>query len=285
VGEAVDLHESERRRPIVGVAIVEGARGIGPPSHRERAGPGPLGAMSMKRILLAILCLPGLNGRARADQIYDVSAAGSFDFVPTKDDGTPNRPYGSHLGNEITFAGTDRYLTDGEVVLSRIGPVSTDSYTLDLYKADGSIDPVSGLVRPGTLIGSYTTTASNAFIPGTGAFVVDWNFAPILVPDTVIAVVGTTYGMNDPNVLVGPFAAVMPPLTGTALNTIWYGDGTPSSWTADPNWAINDGGVTNYLDMRFDARAVPAPGSLALIGIGLAGFVARAKARRTTYRA
>lgn len=223
-----------------------------------------------------------LVGSARADLIYDVSAAGSFDFVPFEDDGTPNRPAGSHLGNEITFAGTARYLTHGEAVLSRIGPVEVDNYTLDLYKADGSIDPSSGLHRPGTLIGSYTTSASNAFIPGTGAFVVDWNFAPVLVPNTVIAIISSTYSTTTPGQFMGPFAAVMPPLTGTALNTIWYGDGAPSHWKADPNWAINDGGVTNYLDMRFNAlKSVPEPGSLALAGTGVIMFaVARVFRRR-----
>jgi hypothetical protein len=211
---------------------------------------------------------------ARADLIYDVSASGSFDFVPFENDGTPNRPLGSHLGNQITFAGTARYLTHGEAVLSRIGPVEIDTYTLDLYKPDGSIDPSSGLKRPGTLIWSYTTKASNAFIPGTGAFVVDWNFAPVLVPDTVIAVVSSSYSTTTPGQLMGPFAAVMPPLTGTALNTIWYGDGMPSHWTADSKWAINDGGVTNYMDMRFSAlKSVPEPSGIVLAGMGAIAMI------------
>lgn len=177
-----------------------------------------------------VWCLP-----ARAGTNYDVSAAGSFDFVPFEDDGTPNRPFGSHIGNQITFAGTERYLTHGEAVLSRIGPIETDTYTLDLYKPDGSTDPSSGLKRPGTLLGSYSVSASNAFIPGSGAFVVDWNFAPLLVPDTVIAIVSSSYSTTTPGQLAGLYAANMPPVIGSALNTIWYGDGTPSKWTADPN--------------------------------------------------
>ena len=231
------------------------------------------------------LSLSAVAAPAHAGLIYDVSAAGSSDFVPDGNDGTPNRPYGSHLGNEITFAGTDRYLTSAEVVLSRFGPVSIDHYTIDLYKADGSIDPSSGLARPGTLIGSYTTSASNAFIPGTGAFVVDWTFAPILVPDTVIAVFSSDYDLSAPGNLVGPFAAVMPPVTGSALNTIWYGDGSPSSWTADPNWAVNDGAVTNYLDMRFTAQSsVPEPASFLMVGLGL-GLIGAIRHRRPEKRA
>ena len=48
------------------------------------------------------------RGVAKADQIYNVTAAGSDDFVPFENDGTPNRPNGDHMGNEITFAGTAR---------------------------------------------------------------------------------------------------------------------------------------------------------------------------------
>ena len=210
-----------------------------------------------------------------------MSAAGSSDFVPFEDDGTPNRPLGDHLGNQITFAGTDRYLTNAEVVLSRIGPVEVDRYTIDLYRPDGTADPSSGLRRPGTLIGSFTTMASDAFIPGTGAFVVDWSFAPTLVPDTIIAVVSSSYSTTTHGQLMGPYAALMPPLTGTALNTTWYGDGTPSSWTANSSWAIDDGAGTNYIDMRFTAVAsVPEPGGLVLVGIGVFGGLTAHSLRR-----
>ena len=80
---------------------------------------------------------------------------------------------------------------------------------------------------------------------------------------------------------MGPFAAVTPPLTGSALNTIWYGDGTPGNWTANSTWAINDGGVTNYFDMRFYAlQSVPEPSSLGLMAMGACGGIASAARRR-----
>jgi hypothetical protein len=234
------------------------------------------------RLATAATLLVLFTSQARGGLIYDVSASGSSDFVPFENDGTPNRPLGDHLGNEVTFAGSARYLTKVEAVLSRIGPVETDTYTLDLYKPDGTIDPSSGLSRPGTLIGEFTTTASNAFIPHTGAFVVDWKLPPTLVPDTVIAVISSSYSTTTPGQYMGPFAAVMPPLTGTALNTMWYGDGSPNHWTADPNWAINDGGVTNYMDMRFWASATPTPepGGLALAAFGALTAIAGRWVRR-----
>jgi hypothetical protein len=213
-----------------------------------------------------------------AGLIYNDTAAGSNDFVPFENDGTPNRPNGDHLGNQITFAGSARYLTHVQVVFASIGPKETDTYTLDLYRNDGPLDPTgSGLHQPGTLIASFATTALNQPLPGNGAYGVDWNFAPTLVPDTLTAIVSSTYSTTTPGQLMGPFVAITPPLTGSALNTIWYGDGTAGGWQANGTWALDDGGVTNYFDMRFDAQAVPEPASITLMVLGMMGIVLRSR--------
>ena len=210
-----------------------------------------------------------------AGNIYNVTGLNSNDFVPFENDATPNRPPGDRLGNQITFAGTARYLNHVQVVFASIGPKEIDTYTLDLYKNDGPTDPVSGLSMPGTLIAQFTTQASNVPLPGNGGYGVDWNFNPTLVPDTLTAVVSSSYSTTTPGQFMGPFVAVVPPLTGSALNTIWYGDGSPGNfWQANSTWAINDGGTTNYFDMRFDAlQSVPEPSSLCLMAIGAGGGI------------
>jgi hypothetical protein len=218
---------------------------------------------------------------ASADNIYNVTAQDSADFVPFGYDSTPNRPYGNEMGNQITFAGSARYLDHVQVVFGSIGPAEYDTYTLDLYKNDGALDVATGLRAPGTLIAELTTQAWNVPLPGNGGYGVDWYFGPILVPDTLTAVVSSSYSTTTPNQFMGPFAAVYPPLTGSAVNTIWYGDGTPGNWTDNNTWAINDGGATNFFDMRFDAvHSVPEPTSLCLLLAGASGawFLA---ARRT----
>jgi hypothetical protein len=207
----------------------------------------------------------------------------SNDFIPFENDGTPNRPPGDHLGNQITFGGTARELFHVQVVFASIGPKEVDTYTLDLYRNDGPIDPSSGLHMPGTLIGEFKTDASNQPLPGNGGYGVDWFFQPILVPNTLIAVISSTYSTTTPGQLMGPFAAVYPPLTGSALNTVWYGDGTAGNWQANSTWAINDGGVTNYFDMRFEA--VPEPSSLHLALISAVLFhVSRRRLARASRR-
>ncbi len=223
-------------------------------------------------IAVFALIVLGLGGAVKGDTIYNVTAQDSDDFVPFENDGTPNRPNGSLMGNEITFGGTSRYLDHVQAVFASIGPKEIDTYTLNLYKNDGAIDPNSGLPQPGTLIAQFMTQASNIPLPGNGGYGVDWNFNPILVPDTVTAILSSSYSTTTPGQLMGPFAAVHPPLIGSALNTIWYGDGTAGNWTANGIWAINDGAATNFLDMRFDTvQSVPEPSSLCLLTLGTGG--------------
>ena len=230
---------------------------------------------------LACLLL-GMSGTAKSDTLYQETGLGSFDFIPFENDPTPNRPVGDHLGNTITFAGTNRLLDHVQVAFASIGPKELNTYTLTLYRNDGAPDPNgSGLLQPGTEIASFQTVASNQPLPGNGGYGVDWNFAPILVPDTLTAVISSDYSTITPGQFMGPFAAVGPPLVGSAVNTVWYGDGSSGGWVADPNWALVDGGVTNYFDMTFDA--VPEPGSVGLaLGLGIPGlFLLRRRRKRS----
>ncbi len=230
-----------------------------------------IGAVGLA-LSLALIPSPGRGIAAGDTVIYNVTGLHSGDFVPFENDGTPDRPNGDHLGNQITFAGTERHLDHVQVVFASIGPQEVDTYTLDLYKNDGPVDPSSGLNEPGTLIAEYQVQASNDTQPGNFGYGVNWSFAPLLVPDTLTAVVSSSYSTTTPGQYMGPLDAVIPPLTGTSLNTIWYGDGTPGNWTANSTWAINDGGTTNDFDMTFYAAAsVPEPSSIILMAIGACG--------------
>jgi|GEM_PF-6413432 len=189
--------------------------------------------------------------------IYKVTGAGANDFVPFAEDGTPNRPHGNTLGNTVTFSGTARYLTHVQVVFGWHGPKERCTYTLALYRNDGPRDTITGLSQPGTKLASFQTVALNQPLPGNGAYGVDWTFPPTRVPDTLTVCVSSTYGHQLPGQVMGPFTVVTPPVTGSVVDTIWYGDGTPGHWVADAQWAIKDGAKKNSFDMTFEAVAAP----------------------------
>ena len=237
---------------------------------------GGFAASFIALFALAMISAP----RADCQNIYLETGLNSFDYIPFEDDGTPNRPKGDHLGNTITFGGTARLLNHVQAVFGSFGPKQLNTYTLSLYRNDGAPDPNgSGLLQPGTQIATFQTIASNQPLPGNGGYGVDWFFAPIFVPDTLTVVLSSDYSTTTPNQFMGPFASVVSPLVGSAVNTAWYGDGTPGKWVADSNWAIADGGVTNYFDVRFDAVPEPSAFGFAL-GAGVPGLFLLRRLRR-----
>jgi hypothetical protein len=179
-------------------------------------------------------------------------------YVPFGDDGTPGRPVpGDHLGNQVTLAGTDRLLTQATVWFgygNSGGLVDTwhDTYTVELYKNDGT---------GGAPLTKLATSSVGADSLGPPISVV-FPFS-VVVPNTFTVVVSSTHPTNTYFVrtgIVGPQSATATPVTGSAVNTIWYN--TTSGWVSNSSWAMSDGAGTNYFAMTLEAS--PAPGSVVL---------------------
>jgi hypothetical protein len=135
-------------------------------------------------VLPVIVCATALLQNAYGDVIvynYSTPTHGAnlpegfypFDYY------SANEP----AGNEITLAGTDRYITGFDLILSSVsstGPTILSSLTLKFYQNDG-VDAYDNPGAPGDVIPSLTTTLTNLSVEGITT--VHFAFAPTLMPD------------------------------------------------------------------------------------------------------
>jgi hypothetical protein len=215
--------------------------------------------------------------------VYQASDS-TTNFIPETDDGTPGRPIGDQMGNTVTLAGSERFLTLATIkVGTNDVSIGNQTVTLKLFLNDGPADPGgSGLFQPGTLIGS--ATVSDVAFGVNGEIVpVTFSFPSVEVPNTFTFIVDFTPG-SAPAKLLGLLSNHSSAQIGSSPNTLWYGTGAPGAWLTNSTWAIADGAAINVVDAVFEADAIGAPAPeptgfcLALLGaLALAG---RRPARR-----
>jgi hypothetical protein len=221
----------------------------------------------LKVIIPVILCATGLFSNAYgAVIVYDYSTPTYGSSLPEGfypfDYYSANHP----AGNEITLAGTDRYMTGFDLILSSVSPTQPtilSSLTLEFCLNDG-YDGYGWYGAPGDEIKSLTTTLTNVSVEGITT--VPFTFPPTLMPDDF------TWIVIADSANAG--FATCSKTVGTCPDYYWDLDNTDNNW-----YAMNFGGDP---PSTFGAivYAVPEPMTFSLLGLAGSMLVLKRPRRR-----
>jgi hypothetical protein len=199
-------------------------------------------------------------------------------LVPDGSDGTANRPAGEMIGNTIVLGSTNAILTGATI---KVGTTNTSNapqnVTLNIYLNDGPTDAGgSGIQQPGTLIDSVTDSGVSL---SSGVVPLNFSFPSLSAPQSFTFIISFSPGSGSSS-YVGAMSDNSGPQTGSAANTLWYGNGTAGDWMTNSNWAISDGASKNYLDATF-VEAIPEPrNDFGNAAAGLCALLAMQRVRR-----
>lgn len=248
-------------------------------------------SLSAAVLSAAVIFALGSVGAANAEVIFDNTPAPLPNNIPSLGYQANQT---SEFGNEISFAGSSRALTNVEIIMSDWASPSDWTGVGDATGYDQALtlnfyNPGSG-TSVGALIASQTETVHVPWHTANGAsgtaFPVNFDFTGVTVPDTVIF--GVAYNTEDyganPIGVPGPYislnygVAVVAPSVGTDVNPddeYWntsrasnYADGGAAGvgiFREDTGWAPDVASI--------QVNAIPEPRSIALLGLGMIGLL------------
>jgi hypothetical protein len=156
-------------------------------------------------------------------------------------------------GNQVTLSGTNRIVTEIDLLVSRQGYPGTADFQLWLYANDAPQG------KPGTTIWN-SGLIDNVALAGPPQLI-SFSIPNIVVPDTF------TWALQDSDSRGAVLMAVMRPLTTSAtvgtFNNRWFGG--PGQWAKVTN--------TTYQEVG-RIVTVPEPSTIALLGIGTLSLLA-----------
>jgi hypothetical protein len=163
-------------------------------------------------------------------------------------------------GDEVNLAGTDRAVTNIDILFYSLWDPGTADVTVNFYKNDG----VGG--APGTSLWSSGTFSGMSHVQGLQTY--SFAVPSVVVPNTftwTVALANRAGSTGD----IGP-ALADPPAVGSSANYFWYRNGS-GGWNST-GWGGSP--VANF-GARITAAPVPEPASLSVLGLGAIAAIRR----------
>jgi hypothetical protein len=215
-----------------------------------------MSSLRVSLIIVPLAFLLALTQPARSDPtiVYNNTSTGTRgNYVP---EGLPQGFWRFNqfkpnelMGDQITLAGTDRYVTEFDLALSSSEPTTVGSMVFSLYGFDSNIFSAGDRI--------WTTTLANVSIDGNT--IVSIPMPGVLVPDTFIWVVGA-----DSNT-AGWATFNMPTVGSSSPYYFWDLDPPTLQWYAT---AFDGDPAAN-----FGARVLAVPEPTLTVLLPLAGFL------------
>ena len=167
------------------------------------------------------------------------------------------------IGDSITLGGTNRLLNSATVQFSNVfDAIGTFTATMNFYEAGSPVGVPIG--------GPYIV--NDIDIPGFDKFNVTFTNLNLLVPDSLVFVVGISKVTGNVNLGLNVFTAPSPGSSDDTAIVI-----SESSGFSTGSTGTGEGNLYLLLDANTPSTGVPEPGTVSLVGGALIGVLAIAR--------
>lgn len=172
-------------------------------------------------------------------------------------------------GDEVNLGGTDRAVTNIDILFYSLWDPGTVDTTVRFYKNDG------GGGAPGTLLWQSSTFTALAHVQGLQTY--SFAVPSVVVPNTFTWTIGLANRAGSTGD-IGP-ALADPPSVGSSANYFWWNNAgvwNQTGWGPSP--------IANF-GARITAAPVPEPASMGVLALGAVAMIRRRRMKSGESRA